>query len=40
MPSFPVEDFVTFLPTLLKGAKLTVLLTQVIFVLAVLLGLL
>lgn len=40
MPSFPLEDFIFFLPALLKGAKLTVLLTLTIFVLAVLLGLL
>ena len=40
MPTLPVEDFLFFLPTLLKGAKLTVFLTLVVFVLAVLLGLL
>jgi polar amino acid transport system permease protein len=40
MPSFPLSDFIAFLPTLLKGAKLTVLLTLAIFVIATLLGLL
>ena len=40
MPAFPFEDFIAFLPTLLKGAKLTVLLTIVIFALALVLGLL
>ena len=40
MPAFPFEDFVAFLPTLLKGAKLTVFLTIVIFALALVLGLL
>ena len=40
MPALPLEDFIFFLPTLWKGAKLTIFLTIVIFVLAVLLGLL
>ena len=40
MPILPIEDFIFFLPTLLEGAKLTVFLTLVIFVLAVVLGLL
>jgi polar amino acid transport system permease protein len=40
MPAFPIEDFIAFLPALLKGAQLTVLLTFAIFVLAVVLGLL
>ena len=40
MPTLPIEDFIFFLPTLWKGAQLTIFLTIVIFVLAVLLGLL
>jgi polar amino acid transport system permease protein len=40
MPTLSLEDFVAFLPTLLKGAKLTILLTFAVFVLATSLGLL
>ena len=40
MPTFPLEDFILFLPPLLKGAKLTILLTLVVFMIASLLGLL
>ena len=40
MPTFTLEDAILFLPPLLKGAKLTILLTLVIFVIATVLGLL
>lgn len=40
MPSLPLADFIAFLPTLLKGAKLTILLTLAIYVIATFLGLL
>ena len=40
MPTLSIDDFLLFLPNLLKGARLTVLLTLAIFVIAVVLGLL
>jgi len=40
MPTLSLDDFVLFLPPLLKGAKLTILLTLAIFVIATALGLL
>lgn len=40
MPTLSLADFIQFLPPLLKGAKLTILLTLAIFVIATVLGLL
>lgn len=40
MPEVTLHDFLVFLPQLLRGAKLTVLLTLAIFVISVVLGLL
>ena len=40
MPDVTLHDFLVFLPQLLRGAKLTVLLTLVIFAISVVLGLL
>jgi len=40
MPSVSLQDFITYLPQLLQGAKLTILLTLAIFAISVVLGLL
>jgi polar amino acid transport system permease protein len=40
MPPVSLQDFIDFLPTLLQGAKLTVLLTVAIFAISVVLGIL